>query len=451
MSLRLLDYDKAKNAVILTILGSKYRVPMIMGERGVGKSAMVQDIARELHANLITIDANVLKEGEIGGLPMIYNGSSSIINKDALLAALTRLVKNYEDDDYNLQSSIINGIKKYVLEEKAVKKDSTDSIVVYAPHVKLQEARRYYEEDKKSMTIIFIDEFNRCDTIVKREIMNIILNREINGYKLPKNTKIICACNPTSNFDLYTDTDYQVEEMDEAQLDRFRWIAVGSNVNTWIKWGMSINPDTKKSYIDEKVIEFIMDRDTYLNNISSSKEDVKTSPRSWEFVSDTYRTYTHLNKDQYKMSTNDLLNAIAGDVGLNIASDFVTFLNDNSNPLLKPKEVFDLKKGKMTDTVIKTIQHESLLRKNVLVHNCTQYVKDKWLATEGKESDTYTAIEAAYIELITHTINNNDLMYSTLLDLKLSKNDEDGEFLKHILDLKNIDILNAYTKLNQSF
>jgi len=49
--------------------------------------------------------------------------------------------------------------------------------------------------------------------------MNLVLNREINGFKLPENVYVICACNPTSNFEIYSDTDYQVEEMDEAQLD----------------------------------------------------------------------------------------------------------------------------------------------------------------------------------------------------------------------------------------
>jgi len=71
MALRFLNYENAKKAVMLTMLGSKYRVPMLIGERGVGKTAMMEDIAKEMNANLITIDANVLKEGEVGGSKLI--------------------------------------------------------------------------------------------------------------------------------------------------------------------------------------------------------------------------------------------------------------------------------------------------------------------------------------------------------------------------------------------
>jgi len=71
MALRFLNYENAKKAVMLTLLGNNYRVPMLIGERGVGKTAMMKDIAKDMNANLITIDANVLKEGEVGGSKLI--------------------------------------------------------------------------------------------------------------------------------------------------------------------------------------------------------------------------------------------------------------------------------------------------------------------------------------------------------------------------------------------
>ena len=40
--------------------------------------------------------------------------------------------------------------------------------------------------------LLFIDEINRCEHTVQQELMNLILNREINGYKLHNDVKIWC-------------------------------------------------------------------------------------------------------------------------------------------------------------------------------------------------------------------------------------------------------------------
>jgi MoxR-like ATPase len=168
----LLNYNDMKKAVRLTLLADDYRVPMIMGDRGCGKTALAKDLARELDANFIVVDANTLKEGEIGGIPSI---------------------RKYKDAEGKIHQ-----------------------ICDYATHVKLQECTNYYDEDNEKLTILFIDEFNRCDSIVKRELMNLVLNREINGYCLPENVHIICACNPSSDFSDYNESDYQVEDMEQS-------------------------------------------------------------------------------------------------------------------------------------------------------------------------------------------------------------------------------------------
>ena len=461
MALRFLNYENAKKAVMLTMLGSKYRVPMLIGERGVGKTAMMEDIAKEMNANLITIDANVLKEGEVGGLPHIYSSKNFALSTQAIISGLSRLVNSYEKKEYDsFNECLIAGLKKYAIEEKKIQEgiDKEDeNIVLYAPNVKLQETKNLYKENPDKKTILFIDEFNRCDSIVKREIMNLVLNREINGFKLPENVYVICACNPTSNFEIYSDTDYQVEEMDEAQLDRFRWISVKSDIDSWVKWGMSTNPDTGDSYIDDQVIEYLVDHEEFLNNIASSKEDIKTSPRSWEFVSDSYRTFVR-SKENKKyaslFSSNDLLNAIIGDVGLNIASDFISFLEDNKHPLIKPAEIFEgdcFKKGRVTDSVKDIIEKESILRKNVLIRNCLRYIKNEYNQFESITDRVFNNKEKIFIEILTDTIKNGDILYSVLLDMKMSVDDSDKKYLKHLLDKKDINILNAWTKLNQSF
>lgn len=413
MGIRLLNYNDCKKGILLTLLSGKYegeyRVPMIMGERGTGKTSMAWELAEELDANMITIDANVLKEGEITGIPCI---------------------KKYKQTDGKIRQ-----------------------VVDYATYCKLQDTQDLYDENPKKMTILFIDELNRCDSIVKRELMNLILNREINGFYLPDNVSVITACNPSSDFSVYQDTDYQVEDMDEAQKDRFRWFALQSDINSWIKWALSTKEDSDDTYIDKEIVEFLSERETFLNNIQTSKEDIKTSPRSWEAASNTYRTWLK-SKKKYNLTTEDLLNSIAGDVGSVVATDFIVFLEDNKNPLIKPKEIFEgdsFSKKELTKDVVDTIKKESILRKNILCHNCLNYIKKEFVDCKGKLNSTFKVEEMLFIDILTKTLNNNDLMYSLLLDMRLSKKEDDIKYLKHLLSLKNVDIINAFTKLNQSF
>ena len=46
-------------------------VPLIVGETGIGKTALAKELADKNNWTLIVIDGNLLKEGEIGGLPTI--------------------------------------------------------------------------------------------------------------------------------------------------------------------------------------------------------------------------------------------------------------------------------------------------------------------------------------------------------------------------------------------
>ena len=47
------------------------QVPLLVGETGIGKTSLAARVAAEHDWELVTIDGNLLKEGEIGGLPTV--------------------------------------------------------------------------------------------------------------------------------------------------------------------------------------------------------------------------------------------------------------------------------------------------------------------------------------------------------------------------------------------
>lgn len=262
-------------------------VPLLLGESGIGKTALVKKLSKSFGYYCITVEGNLLKEGEIGGLPVV------------------------EDYDFN-----VDGV------------DVRRKRTVYAVHTKLQEIDFALMEGQKAV-LLFIDEINRCEHTVQQELMNIVLNREINGYVLPDAVKVVAAMNPSSKYSEFNESDYQVIDMDPAQENRFVWLEMESDVKEWLSWG-------RESGIHANVLEFISTFPEYLHT-PDSRERVKATPRSWERVSDVYKLYLLKEKS---IAQKILYNVLKGNIGGSIAQEFTGFLQDNTNPLITPEEIF---------------------------------------------------------------------------------------------------------------
>lgn len=298
---------------------STEEVPLVVGESGIGKTALAKKLAKDNNWTLVTIDGNLLKEGEIGGLPT---------------------VESYESKDAN---------------GNRIEKKTT----IYAIHNKLRVIDE--EINKGRSVLLFIDEINRCEHTVQQELMNLILNREINGYKLPENVKILAAMNPSSKYG--SDFDYQVVDMDAAQENRFVWLNMESDHNGWIKWAIGAGLETK-------VIEFISTFPEYLHKIND--EDVRATPRSYERVSKTYKMY---KEQQDTIPKSVFVNVIKGNVGKVIAEEFVSFVESNHSPLISFDDVFS--KENLDGSVIERIKNESHTRLYIGAMNILKTLENK--------------------------------------------------------------------------
>ncbi|MGL4912304.1 MAG: ATP-binding protein [Romboutsia sp.] len=293
--------DTLKSVELVLATGE---VPLVVGQSGIGKTALAKKLAKINNWSFVVVDGNLLKEGEIGGLPTV----ESYIGIDS------------------------NGIE--------VQKKKT----VYAVHNKLREIDE--EIAKGNIVLLFIDEINRCEHTVQQELMNLILNREINGYKLNDDVKILAAMNPSNKYG--SDFDYQVVDMDAAQENRFVWLNMEPDYTQWLKWAIGVG-------IEQKVIEFISTFPEYLHK--TNEEDVSATPRSYERVSKSYKIYKE-QKDSIPKAV--FLNIIKGNVGKVIAQEFMSFVESDCSPLISYEDVFS---GDTLDSlVIERIREESHTR-----------------------------------------------------------------------------------------
>lgn len=337
---------------------STEEVPLVVGESGIGKTALAKKLAKDNDWTLVTIDGNLLKEGEIGGLPT---------------------VESYESRD-------VNGNR--------IEKKTT----IYAVHNKLREIDE--EINKGRSVLLFIDEINRCEHTVQQELMNLILNREINGYKLPKNVKILAAMNPSSKYG--SEFDYQVVDMDAAQENRFVWLNMESDYNGWIKWAIGTGLETT-------VIEFISTFPEYLHKIND--EDVRATPRSYERVSKTYKMY---KEQQDTIPRSVFVNVIKGNVGKVIAEEFVSFVESNHSPLISFDDVFS--KDNLDESVIERIKNESHTRLYISAMNIL-----KTLENRIREDENNIFLVNRLVEFLgQYPI---DLMVGIMKDMKISYNE----------------------------
>lgn len=331
-------------------------VPLVVGESGIGKTALAKKIAKENEWSLVVIDGNLLKEGEIGGLPTI--------------------------ESYRAIDSNGNQVEK--------------KMTVYAVHNKLKEIDEEIASGKK--VLLFIDEINRCEHTVQQELMNLILNREINGYRLHHNVKILAAMNPSSKYG--SDFDYQVVDMDAAQENRFVWLNMDSDHVQWIKWAVSAG-------IDPKVIEFISTFPEYLNR--TNEDDVRATPRSYERVSKSYQVYKE-QKDVFPRTV--FLNVIKGNVGKVIAEEFMSFVESDCKPLMSYEDVFagDV----LSDAVIEQVKSESHTRLYLAAMNILKTLE---LNIKNNEEESAESITRFVAFLKAYPI---DLMVGIMKDIKNS-------------------------------
>ena len=331
-------------------------VPLIVGETGIGKTALAKELAETNGWSLIVIDGNLLKEGEIGGLPTIE--------------PYTRL--NHKGDK---------------VEQKAT---------VYAVHHKLREIDA--ETAKGQTVLLFIDEINRCEHTVQQELMNLILNREINGYTLPAGVKVVAAMNPSSKYG--ADFDYQVVDMDVAQENRFVWLYMEPDHLQWLDWA-------SEAGLEPKVIEFISTFPEYLLKIN--EDDIRATPRSYERISSLYKLY---RQRQESVPRSVFLNVLRGNVGRLIAEEFASFAETEQRALISFAEVFA--GDSLSASVLEKVKKESHTRLYLSAKNILKNLSD---TIDKGDVDTRDLI-SRLIAFLKHY--PADLMIGVMKDMKNS-------------------------------
>jgi hypothetical protein len=227
------------------VLESKYPV-LLRGRHGIGKSQVIYQVAQNMRLPVVERRASQMTEGDLLGIP--------------------------SPDGIN-----ING-------EQASK---------FRPFEWLVQACT-------EPVILFFDEVDRATVEVRQGIFELTDSRKLAGWHLHEDTVICAAINGGEH-----GSQYQVGEMDPAELDRWTAFDVEPTVEDWLSWA--------QENVDELVWDFINQNRKHLEHTEDFEPGkIYPSRRSWDRLNSTMRQA-------------NLFDTPRSDAVFNLASVFVGF------------------------------------------------------------------------------------------------------------------------------
>jgi hypothetical protein len=231
------------NSIQNTDIPAKLPV-MIWGKPGIGKSDMIAQVAENLNLDFVDIRLNTLEPVDVRGYPF---------------------------------------------------RDPEQNTMHFAPSAE-------FPRDPDWKGIICLDEINSAPRATQAAAYQLVLNRRVGEYVLPKDAHIIAAGN-------YVEDKAVVEDMPTPLRNRFVHYFAEPNLDDWVLWA-------NKNDVDFRLISFLRFRPDLLFQFDSDAFAFAT-PRSWSMLD---RKLKHLDEPEKE------LESFTGVVGEGPGAEFVGFL-----------------------------------------------------------------------------------------------------------------------------
>ena len=170
--------------------------------------------------------------------------------------------------------------------------------------------------------ILFLDEVDRATTEVRQGIFELCDSRKIAGQVLHPDTLIFAAVNGGEH-----GAQYQVGEMDPAELDRYTVFDVSPTIEDWLSWA--------DGRVSQVVWDFINNNHQHLEHTDDYEPNkVYPSRRSWERLD---KTLVGLGKIEATPTLYHIASSFVGFEAAVALRDFV----DNYKSIVTPEDIID--------------------------------------------------------------------------------------------------------------
>ena len=202
---------------------------------------------------------------------------------------------------------------------------------------------------------LFLDEVDRATLEVRQGIFELTDSRKLNGHNLHEDTIIFAAVNGGEHGE-----NYQVNEMDPAELDRWSVWDIEPTVEDWLAWG--------KENVDGLVWDFINQNRAHLEHNAEIEPNKRyPSRRSWHRLNDVLA-----NADLLGEASPAMFNLAQSFVGFEAAVAFNDFAKNYErvvtvDQLLKGERVEALEAFSLNEhcAMIEKVEAEDICKKEL--------------------------------------------------------------------------------------
>lgn len=252
-------------AQAINVCVDKQRPVFIWGPPGVGKSETIEQVAKNREAELRDVRLNLMDPTDIKGFPVP-----------------------------NVEMGHMEWLPADFLPPMMVKQE----VKISAKKTEVQ----LVANDSKG--ILFLDELNQAPPAVQAASYQLLLNRKVGNYTLPKNWAMVAAGNRESDRS-------NAQRMPAALALRLIHLDYDVNVDDWCDWALE-----QGDKVPTELLAFIRFRKDLLHDFQPNQR-VSPNPRSWVFCGDV--TNTGLPKEIE-------FNMFKGSVGEAAAGEYAAFL-----------------------------------------------------------------------------------------------------------------------------
>ena len=180
----------------------------------------------------------------------------------------------------------------------------------------------WFHQACNEAVVLFLDEVDRATIEVRQGIFELTDSRKLNGHVLHADTLIFAAVNGGEHGE-----QYQVGEMDPAELDRWTVFDVEPTIEDWLTWA--------KENVTDVVWNFINQNRKHLEHTTEFEPNkVYPSRRSWDRLNECLETAGFLTEENRLESLPMIYELTTAFVGSEAASMFRDFCEKYENQVL---------------------------------------------------------------------------------------------------------------------
>ena len=180
----------------------------------------------------------------------------------------------------------------------------------------------WFHQACNEAVVLFLDEVDRATIEVRQGIFELTDSRKLNGHVLHADTLIFAAVNGGEHGE-----QYQVGEMDPAELDRWTVFDVEPTIEDWLTWA--------KENVTDVIWNFINQNRNHLEHTGEFEPNkVYPSRRSWDRLNECLETAGFLTEENRMNSLPMIYELTTAFVGFEAAVTFRDFCEKYENQVL---------------------------------------------------------------------------------------------------------------------